>query len=560
MQIARQISSLHKVTLNSLLDYPEIETATLLKGERFSYQIAFMHETLGKSNNYVIGKIEIDSPLSPYIRLYNIENAVMDCPATRSDSAFDENYITKEPGLMPDILVPAEENDNIWLAAQGASAVWVELNVPESFAAGTYSINIKLRKKDLFSVSMKDEYIFEKKLTVEIVDENIMPQSLICTRWFYADCISDYHNVEIYSEEHWELIEKYIAAAVDVGVNMLLVPVHTPPLDTAIGLARPCVQLVDIEKNGDKYSFSFEKFRRFIDICKRCGVKYYEIAHMFSQWGAKCAPNIMVTENGESSYMFGWHTAADSEEYTEFLKQYIAAISNELRLVGIEKNTYFHISDEPNIKGIEAYARAANIIKPLIGDSKTLDALSSYEFYQNGLVECPVTSVAHIAEFLDKDVKDQWIYYCCGPQSGFTNGFMAMPLSRIRIMGLLIYKYNIKGFLHWGLNFYNSMVSHKKINPYITTSSGGCFPSGDAFILYPSKDGAYHSLRGKAFYEAIVDIEVCRTLEKHIGRDKVIELIDSKAGGELLFDNYPTDSGYLPALRETMVKIIKEQL
>ena len=560
MQIARQISSLHKVTLNSLLDYPEIENATLIKGERFSYQIAFMHETLGKSNNFVVGKIEIASPLAPYIKIYNIENAVMDCPTNRYDSAFDANYITKEPGLMPDILIPAEENDYTWIAAEGASSIWVELNVPEDFAAGTYDINIKLHRKDLFSVAMKDEYVFEKKLTAKIVDEKILPQSLLYTRWFYADCIADYHNVEIYSEKHWELIENYIAAAVDVGINMILVPVHTPPLDTARGFARPCVQLVDIEKTGDKFTFSFDKFKRFIDICKKCGVKYYEIAHMFSQWGAKHAPNIMVTENGESGYMFGWHTAADSEEYTEFLKQYITAISKELKANGIAENAYFHISDEPDIKSLDSYTRAANIIKPLIKNSKTFDALSNYEFYQNGLVEGPVTSVSHIADFLGKDVKDQWIYYCCSPQSVFTNGFMAMPLSRVRIMGMLIYKYDIKGFLHWGLNFYNSMVSHTKINPYITTSSNGCYPSGDAFILYPSKDGAYHSLRGKAFYEAIVDIDVCRTLEKHIGRDKVIELIDSEAGGELLFDNYPTGSSFLPCLREKMVRIIEEHI
>ena len=48
----------------------------------------------------------------------------------------------------------------------------------------------------------------------------------------------------------WELIEKYIAAAVDLGINMIMVPVHTPPLDTAINTRRPCVQLVDITKNG----------------------------------------------------------------------------------------------------------------------------------------------------------------------------------------------------------------------------------------------------------------------------------------------------------------------
>ena len=101
-----------------------------------------------------------------------------------------------------------------------------------------------------------------------------------------------------------------------------------------------------------------------------------------------------------------------------------------------------------------------------------------------------------------------------------------------------MYKHSIKGFLHWGLNYYNSRISLYPINPYATTSADGVFPSGDPFILYPSKDGAYNSIRGKVIYEAIEDMKVCATLEKYIGRDAVVELIDSMAGEELKFDKY----------------------
>lgn len=135
-----------------------------------------------------------------------------------------------------------------------------------------------------------------------------------------------------------------------------------------------------------------------------------------------------------------------------------------------------------------------------------------------------------------------------------------MPSSRVRIIGMLLYKYDIKGFLHWGLNFYNTRISHYKVDPYVTTSADGCYPSGDPFILYPAKGGAYNSIRGKVFYAAIEDMNVCRTLEKYIGRDEVIKLIDSEAGGELRFDKYPIDNGYLLSLREKMENIIKEHI
>ena len=278
---------------------------------------------------------------------------------------------------------------------------------------------------------------------------------------------------------------------------------------------------------------------------------------MFSQWGAKCAPNIMVTENGKTDYMFGWHVAANSDEYVSFLKQYIAAVSDELKKEEISENTYFHISDEPSLDAINTYRTASEIIKPLIGNSKTFDALSNYEFYEKNLVECPVTSVRHIHEFLEHDIENQWTYYCCVPQKVFTNSLMAMPSYRTRILGFLLYKYNIKGFLHWGFNFYNAERSIYPISPYLTTSSDKAFPSGDPFIVYPGKDCVYGSIRGEIMYEAIQDMNICFALEEIIGRDAVVKMIDAAAGCDLRFDDYPRNKEFIENLRAKMIGMIK---
>lgn len=558
MRVIKQISSLEKVRSESRMEYAQISKKTLLRGERFSYQIAAKGNIYNDITENITGKIQVVSPLSDYIKVFYVENAVMDKPVTSPDAALEIDYITTQPGLMPDILVPAEESDGTWDINTNAKSIWIELCVPENFKVGIYDINIKLLKIKDGTMDFEDQYVFDKKMTVEILDEKIEPQKLIYTRWFYVDSIADYYNVEVYSEKHWSLIEEYIKAAVNEGINMILVPVHTPPLDTAINHRRTCVQLVDIKKNGEKYTFGFEKFHRFVDICKRCGVKFYEIAHMFSQWGAKCAPNIMVEENGKKDYLFGWDVSSDSELYNNFLNQYIAAIHKELEKEGIEKNTYFHISDEPTLNSIDTYKRASEIITPLIGDSKTFDALSSYEFYEKGLVKCPVTCIDHMKDFIGKDVPNQWLYYCCVPQHVYSNSFLAMPLSRVRIIGYLLYKYDIKGFLHWGLNFYGGCLSRYAINPYVTTSAAGIFPSGDPFIVYPSKDGAYSSMRAKVMYDAISDLRLCKTLEKYIGRDAVVRMIDEYAQGELTFDKYPTGNQYIETLNEKMKEIIKE--
>ncbi len=546
-----QVSSLEKVRAQDSLKRDEMYKKTVLAGERLSYQICM------KADGPVDLAVSVESELPGAVRLYLVRDAYMDMPVTEGNME-GEDYITLEPGFMPDILVPLEEQGNRMMVSRKTTTVWVKVDVPKDTPAGDYRVKVRMVPAGLQEAlppsAEEASFMVCQVMDIHVIPVSLPEQRLIYTRWFYADCIAVQHDVEIYSEKHWELIDKYIAAAADVGVNMILVPIHTPPLDTAIGITRPCVQLVDIEKKGDRYEFSFGKFKRFIDICKKNGIRYFEMAHMFSQWGAKCAPNISVTENGKKDYLFGWHVAADSKEYVNFLGQYIAAISRELEAEGISEQTYFHISDEPSLQAMETYRTASHIMRPLIGDSKAFDALSNYDFYEKGLIECPVTSVEHIHDFLEHEVENQWAYYCCGPVRVFPNSFLAMPSHRIRILGFLLYRYNIKGFLHWGLNFYNSCVSKYPINPYITTSADGVFSSGDPFILYPSRDGAYSSIRGEVTYEAVQDMDICCALERHIGREAVVVMIDSAAGRTLRFDDYPKNKEFLEGLRAAMVE------
>ena len=225
---------------------------------------------------------------------------------------------------------------------------------------------------------------------------------------------------------------------------------------------------------------------------------------------------------------------------------------------GIKDRCWFHISDEQKTEHLEAYKYAYNIIKPLIDGCPTLDAISNYEFYENGLISYPVTASDHIDTFLENNAGNQWVYYCCAQYIGVGNRFLSMPSYRNRILGLQIYKYNVKGFLHWGYNFYYNQFSRKKINPYITTSCDKMFPSGDPFSVYPTDNGVIPSLRAVIFKEALNDIEICRTLEGYIGKEKVVEMIDKAAGMNLTFSDYPKGNDFIPNLIESMEKLIKE--
>lgn len=540
----KQLNSLAKVRSADDMNIPEIYGARVAKGMSFSYQLAFF------TNQQISCSFSVNSRLSDYINMYIVKDAVMDCPMPEEP---DDDYITFEPGLMPDILVPAKEQNNT-LRFFRTAGVWVELNIPEDMASGSYEIEFTVTAAD--NPDMNNAETFTKKLNLEVCEAVLPPQKLLFTQWFHVDCIADWYGLDIYSEKHWEYIEKFAALASELGMNMILTPVITPPLDTAVGTRRPCTQLVRIEKNGDKYSFDFSLLSRWTDMCRRLKIEYFEISHLFSQWGANFAPNILISENGEDKFLFGWDVPSDDDRYKDFLSQFLPALSRHLKDAGVFERCYFHISDEPTEQHIESYSAATRIAKELLPDAKFMDALSDYTFYEKGLVETPVCANDHIGKFLEHNVENLWTYYCCLQTVKVGNRLLAMPAYRNRILGLQMYKFGIKGFLQWGYNFYYGKTSYYKINPFTTTSAECSFPSGDPFSVYPYPFGPVPSMRAKIFKEALDDMRVCRALEQKIGRDAVIKMIDEEAGFSITFGDYPRNAEFVPALIGKMLKII----
>lgn len=542
----KQYTSLDKIFPENKVMPTEINSAKVFLGERFSYQLYF-HADENK-----LCKIDVNSELKDYITLYKLDMAPCDM-TTRAEIRgwpLDSDYLTYKNCSIPDILIPlSEQKDGLRISAHPA-VLWVRIDIPADFKAGDYSIEI---------TATDDEGIVAKEtMEITVLPYKLPESTLKYTQWFYCDCIANYHNVEIFSDKHWELIENYIKTAADVGINMLLTPIHTPPLDTAIGTMRPVIQLVDVNLNNGKYTFEMSKLTRWVKICKKHGIKYFETAHLYSQWGAKCAPNIMVNEDGNYHLKFGWHVDGNDESYKEFLGHYIPAVAQHLKSLNVLEDTYFHISDEPNADNIDTYAERSAFIKSVAGDIKVLDALSNLEFYEKGYIKMPVPASNHIEPFIEAKVPELWVYYCCGQGYKVSNRFIAMSSYRNRIMGVQMYKFDIKGFLHWGFNFYNTSYSNYPINPYLTTSADHDFPAGDPFSVYPATNGAYPSLRALVFYEGLEDIRVLRLAESILGREKVIEIIDDVAKTDVRFTNYPYDTQYIYKLRDRIIEEISK--
>ena len=551
--ILHKVSSLEKIFTKADVKHT-FDKAVAVPGEHFSYQIImFAEESVDHQKVY---KLSVDSPLKDYVKLYFVRNVVADLPR-RTDA--DEDYLASKPCLIPDVLEPIEYQKGMVTYTNGLGAVWVEIAVPRDFKPGKYSVNVNFEALDINKYeNFTGSHLAEvDSLELEVVGEALPEQELIFTQWFHVDSIATAHRVPIYSEEHWRLIESYMKLATDLGMNMILTPVITPPLDTAPGTHRPITQLVKVYKDASGYSFDFSLLHRYVKLALSCGFKYFEISHLFSQWGVKYTPNIEVFENGETSLKFSWKMLANAPEYKEFLSALIPELLTEFEKLGVKDSVYFHVSDEPSEEHLEAYTYASKLLKSLIGDSKTMDALSHIDFYERGLVEHPVCATDYIEPFIEAGVHGLWAYYCCGQHTRVSNRFIGMPSYRNRAIGIQMYKYGIEGFLQWGYNFYYSKLGLYEINPYLTTSTDGLYSSGDAFSVYPGRDGAIPSMRAFVFREALEDILLCRLLEKKIGKAAVVKLIEDEAGMEITFKSYPKDVDFFPRLTEKIKEMLK---
>ena len=525
----------------------EYLNASVLKNDKLSFQICFSSDEEVPGGKLVCNTV-VESEISDYVRLSSVHHVPSLMPVFREWN--DDNYLRKEPGLYPDLLIPLSDNPNIYVASKQLNSLWVDIDVPSDAVSGEYDVTVKFKKTD-------GEEVGACKFTVKICNAVLPKQKLIYTQWFHSDCLANYYNVDVFSEKYWEIVRSFIRTAVENGINMILTPVFTPALDTAVGHERLTVQLVQIKKVNDNYYFDFSLLEKWIDLCSSEGIEYFEIAHFFTQWGAAHAPKIVAEIDGKTQKIFGWETDACCTEYVDFLNRFIKELRAFLSLKNIEDKCVFHISDEPSAAQLESYKNAKNTVAKALSGCKIIDALSNYEFYSSGVVDNPVVATDHIQPFIDNNVENLWTYYCCGECVNVSNRFLSMPSARNRIIGLQMFRYNIKGFLHWGYNFYNNQYSIAPIDPYRTTDGEFFAPSGDTFSVYPAPGGkAYETIHLCVFTQALRDIRALEALADKIGRDAVNQIIDSKAGYLLTFSEYPKNDEFILELREQVNNLL----
>ena len=291
--------------------------AGALRGEVFSFQVAY------RTNAHRIPvAVEAESVLKRYITLRSVENV----PVEWMPDAIDEDVVGTAPGMYPDILRELNNGklNSVW---DHWRSIWVTVRIPKSCKSGKYDIRISFRYFDK-DPEVNKEFCYSETLSLEVLDAVLPPQQLKNTHWFHTDCLSNYYNAEVFSEEYWKIVGAFMKNAADHGINMILTPLFTPPLDTAPGGERKTVQLVKVKKDRKGYSFDFSLLGKWFLLAEKSGIKadfscpvpYLPVIHKEEDF--EKVKNIVENEMGKDAFhTLGSHVMS-SEDFSFYLQDH----------------------------------------------------------------------------------------------------------------------------------------------------------------------------------------------------------------------------------------------
>lgn len=258
----RLVDSLEKV-------FPDFEPPSLDQlsrhnicvGETLSFQVAFRlrlgleHSGLVRCLRFSVGGIA-----RRYVTLRSVELVPCARPVPLAGTTapmahlgiapaeHDGGYLRDTAGLFPDVLRAMPDGAIAAVAGEWRS-VWIDLVVDDIAEAGEYQLSVRAMSLE------SGDLLFEEMIVVTVLPVRLPPLGLVHTEWFHWDGLAAYYGVDVFSEEHWRIVEKFVRKASELDINCMLTPVWTPPLDTAVGGRRTPVQLVDISLKDGNYNF-----------------------------------------------------------------------------------------------------------------------------------------------------------------------------------------------------------------------------------------------------------------------------------------------------------------
>lgn len=438
-------------------------------------------------------------------------------PVDRGLPAPPADRLRVPPCLYPDPLLERAPE----IEAGTTHAVWISLAVPMDAKAGEYAATLTL------SGHAEGKAVVGKhELRLRVYDVTVGKSRLWVTNWFWNNARHMELKVEVDTPAYWALLARYALNMAEHRQNVAIVPV------LALTEFRP--------KQGGGWSMDFSRFNRWVNTFIRAGVigriEGGHIGGREGDWESRFLAQVPTVVDGAVRMT---NVPADSPEADAFYAEFFPALLENLRSNGWLNIYMQHLADEPIASNIASYRALAALVRkyapgvPIIEACHTKDLIGSVDVW------VPQLNYLHqdFEHYQQRQAagEEVWHYTCIYPMGEYANRFIEHPLIKTRLLHWINYRYGITGYLHWGYNHWGERNPYENLTgPF---DSHGYLPAGDAWIVYPGKDGPIDSIRWETMRDGIADYELLCMLGE---RDP--EAAKRLAERHILaFDRYDTD-------------------
>lgn len=503
-------------------------------GEHATFQIVVRSEQPVTALRASVAPLALETPMGVY-RQADKPRFVGYVPVDRPMQTPSKDQLRKPPADYPD---PLLEVDSIDLPAGQAQPIWITVPVPVHSAVGTYrgSLNVTGQIENAFVRA-------QIPLVLKVHRAIIWKSRLWTTNWFGMHWRHMQISPKDDSPEYWELLARYARNMAEHRQNVALIS----PLALAEFKA----------DEGNKLQIDFSKFDRWVKIFMDEGViGMIEGGHLGGRVGGWQSQFVVQIRQVKDGKVVPSSVDPGSPEADAFYARFLPALVNHLKEKGWSNIYVQHLADEPIKENIATYRAIAALVRKYAPGIKIIEACHTKDLV--GAIDIWVPQL----NFLHQDYQhyqdrrkagdEVWFYTCVFPQGEYANRFIELPLIKTRLLHWINYRYGITGYLHWGYNWWTEEDPFKKV----TREHGGppFLPAGDAWIVYPGKNGPLDSIRFEAMRDGIADYELlCKLGEKDPEAAKTLV-----ARHVLDFDKYETDvAAFRAARRELLEKLSK---
>ncbi len=386
------------------------------------------------------------------------------------------------PARFPDCLAEERQCD---MTNGALKAIYLTLRIPAAAEPGEYRGNLTVSSGETTAALPVTLTVYPLTLPDQ--------RHVLVAEWFSTGQFKKFHGVEsAQSDRYWQILRAYAKNMVEHRQNTF---------EIRLSLIKTM-----LDDNG-KYSFDFSEFDRFAQVFWDTGrMDAMETGPVTERVpGGWSSPNIKIRE------FFTVYEKADGKAKKvggeEYLANFLPAFVNHLREKKWLDKTLFHICDEPANHNVTDWQQASDFIHRHAPELRRIDAIETPHCLDR--LEVWVPKLDHLStwqgtfEDAQRRGNEMWFYTVGIYQGGsLMNKTVDVRLIETRLMHWLNYRYDLKGYLHWGFNQWTA-------DPWNAPGQH----RGDGWHVYPKKDGLLDSLRWEQMRNGLQDYECLWLLE-----------------------------------------------